>query len=171
MIDCIVWKTEFCRCIRYKVSNFLDKTMESVCGYISVLPGAFSAYRYRALVGAPLQKYFHNINTPMSKCTPFEANQYLAEDRILCFELLAKANENNTLHYDRRAIAETDSPSDLVDLIKQRRRWLNGSLLATVYAILNLSRFLKDGTHSHARKLIISLQFLVQSLTLVVSGC
>lgn len=59
----------------YKVSNFLDKASESVAGYVSVLPGAFSAYRYTALEGAPLDKYFHHIATPMDGLTPFEANQ------------------------------------------------------------------------------------------------
>ena len=47
----------------YKMSNILDKPLESIFAYITVLPGAFSAYRYIALqndaVGeGPLQKYF-----------------------------------------------------------------------------------------------------------------
>lgn len=41
-----------------RVSNLLDKPSEAAVGFIGVLPGAFSSYRYSALQGAPLRTYF-----------------------------------------------------------------------------------------------------------------
>ena len=62
-----------------------------------------------------------------------QGNMYLAEDRILCFELLARKGKAYTLHYVKNAIATTDVPMDMVSLIGQRRRWLNGSFFASLY--------------------------------------
>eukprot|EP00475_Leptophrys_vorax_P042468 TRINITY_DN8004_c0_g1_i1.p2 TRINITY_DN8004_c0_g1~~TRINITY_DN8004_c0_g1_i1.p2 ORF type:complete len:629 (-),score=152.11 TRINITY_DN8004_c0_g1_i1:1995-3881(-) len=144
----------------YKIASILDKTMESVFGYISVLPGAFSAYRYSALLGDPLRMYFHHLKTPLKDQEPFIANMYLAEDRVLCYELVAKKNCNYTLRYVKEAKACTDVPTDLTDLIKQRRRWLNGSLFALLYAMLGWGRLLAQSSHSLPRKLMFSLQFI-----------
>lgn len=58
-------------------------------GYISVLPGAFSAYRFSALQGEPLACYFKG-ETMHDGSDIFTANMYLAEDRILCFEIVTK---------------------------------------------------------------------------------
>lgn len=91
----------------YKISNVLDKPLESAFGYVSVLPGAFSAYRFRAIMGRPLEQYFHGDHT-LSKglgkkgidgMNIFKKNMFLAEDRILCFELVAKAGSKWHLSY------------------------------------------------------------------------
>lgn len=51
---------------------------------------------------------------------------FLAEDRILCFELVAKAKDKWVLGYVKPAKGETDVPESAAELIGQRRRWLNG---------------------------------------------
>jgi chitin synthase len=68
----------------YKVSHALDKASESVTGFISVLPGAFSAYRWIALApdsrgNGPLLTYFKSITSSLDSVGPIAANMYLAE--------------------------------------------------------------------------------------------
>ncbi|OQR80535.1 chitin synthase (Chitin-UDP-GlcNac-transferase), partial [Thraustotheca clavata] len=143
----------------YKISNILDKSTESCFGFISVLPGAFSAYRYKAIQGAPLQAYFKSLTTSMNDLGPFQGNMYLAEDRILCFELLARKNCSWTMMYVKDAIARTDVPTTLVDLINQRRRWLNGSFFAMLYTIFNWGRIFSESHHSFFRGLALMVQY------------
>ncbi|KAJ3219414.1 Chitin synthase, class 2 [Dinochytrium kinnereticum] len=150
----------------YKMSNILDKPLESVFGYISVLPGAFSAYRYTALQGEPLKCYFKGEN-PHGKDVK-EANMYLAEDRILCFELVVKSDSQNVLKYVKSARAETDVPNTLHDLIKQRRRWLNGSFFASVHATMNFMRIFRSG-HSAGRKWVLMMEFIYNGINLLFS--
>jgi chitin synthase len=75
----------------YVTASAIDKALESLLGFVSVLPGAFSAYRWEALQGDPLHAYFKMQDRGRddgavslgSMLTPSEANMYLAEDRIL----------------------------------------------------------------------------------------
>ena len=98
----------------------VDKPLESSFGYVSVLPGAFSAYRYRAILGRPLEQYFHGDHSLAERLGPkgiygmniFTKNMFLAEDRILCFELVAKAGAQWTLSYVKPSKAETDVPGE-----------------------------------------------------------
>jgi chitin synthase len=207
----------------YKISNILDKPMESVFGFISVLPGAFSAYRWEALLNVdgegPLEKYFKgeylhqstqvkpkkkkkdvepegdnlfDANSELHfallkveeeededdereikernfhEAGIFTSNMYLAEDRILCFELVAKKGHDYVLKYVNEAKAETDVPEAIDDFVLQRRRWLNGSLFAAVYAVVHWTKIWKSN-HSLLRKLWFQLEFYYQLVTIIVS--
>ncbi|KAF9999098.1 Chitin synthase, class 1, partial [Entomortierella chlamydospora] len=157
----------------YKMSNILDKPLESVFGYISVLPGAFSAYRYRALQNdpsgqGPLEKYFLGEKFHGSDANIFTANMYLAEDRILCFELVAKRNAAWVLQYVKSAYGETDVPDTVAEFISQRRRWLNGSFFASVYALVHQFDIWRSD-HSTARKLFFHVEFFYSFVSLFFS--
>jgi chitin synthase len=155
----------------YKMSNILDKPLESTFGYISVLPGAFSAYRYTALQNTapgvgPLASYFYGEKMHDGANNIFKANMYLAEDRILCFELVAKPNCAWKLKYVKAAVAETDVPEGVPEFISQRRRWLNGSFFAAVYAMANWWR-LWSSSHSFGRMILFQIQFLYNFIQLL----
>ncbi|ORY91906.1 chitin synthase 2 [Syncephalastrum racemosum] len=146
----------------YKMSNILDKPLESVFGYISVLPGAFSAYRFTALQNdvnghGPLEKYFLGETLHGGDADIFTANMYLAEDRILCYELVAKKDAHYVLHYVNRSYGETDVPDGVAEFISQRRRWLNGSFFAGVYALWHW-RKVWASDHSFIRKLMFMVE-------------
>jgi len=101
----------------YKMSNILDKPLESVFGYITVLPGALSAYRFHALQNdetghGPLSQYFKGETLHGQHADVFTANMYLAEDRILCWELVAKRSERWVLKYVKSCTGETDVPGE-----------------------------------------------------------
>ena len=154
----------------YKMSNILDKPMESVFGYISVLPGAFSAYRFSALQNdvnghGPLEKYFKGeaLHTTGNL---FEKNMYLAEDRILCFELVAKKNERWVLQYCKNAFAVTDVPDGLAEFISQRRRWLNGSFFAGVYSLWHF-RSMWQSRHSCTRLMLLTIETIYNIISLI----
>ncbi|CAG8582051.1 1478_t:CDS:2 [Gigaspora rosea] len=154
------------------MSNILDKPLESVFGYISVLPGAFSAYRYKALQNTspgkgPLASYFKGESMHGSgAANVFDANMYLAEDRILCFELIAKKYESWKLKYVKSAKAETDVPDNVPEFISQRRRWLNGSFFAAFYSVANFTRIWTSGQPFY-RMLMLQLEFMYNAVQLL----
>ncbi|PWN90368.1 putative chitin synthase 1 [Acaromyces ingoldii] len=160
----------------YKMSNILDKPLESSFGYVSVLPGAFSAYRYRAIQGRPLNQYFHGDHTLADRLGKkglhgmgiFTKNMFLAEDRILCFELVAKAGDKWTLSYVKPSKGETDVPEGAAELISQRRRWLNGSFAASIYSLVHFFRIYKSN-HGIVRLFFLHIQAVYNVFNLLFS--
>ncbi|ODH46406.1 chitin synthase 2 [Paracoccidioides brasiliensis] len=154
----------------YKMSNILDKPLESVFGYITVLPGALSAYRYHALQNdstghGPLSMYFKGEMLHGKNADVFTANMYLAEDRILCWELVAKREEQWVLKFVKSAVGETDVPDTVPEFISQRRRWLNGAFFAAVYSLIHFRQIWRTD-HTITRKILLHIEFLYQFVSL-----
>jgi chitin synthase len=155
----------------YKMSNILDKPLESVFGYITVLPGALSAYRYHALQNdengcGPLAQYFKGETLHGHDADVFTANMYLAEDRILCWELVAKKSERWVLKYVRSATGETDVPDAVPEFVSQRRRWLNGAFFAALYSLVHFKQVWATD-HTVVRKMLLHLEFIYQFISLL----
>ncbi|KAJ5886752.1 chitin synthase I [Penicillium subrubescens] len=155
----------------YKLSNILDKPLESAFGFISVLPGAFSAYRYVALQNdkngqGPLERYFLGEKMHGANAGIFTANMYLAEDRILCFEIVSKRKCRWLLQYVKSSTGETDVPDRMAEFILQRRRWLNGSFFAAVYAITHFYQIFRSD-HSFLRKFMLMIEFIYQTIAMI----
>ncbi|RDW69515.1 putative chitin synthase A [Coleophoma cylindrospora] len=155
----------------YKMSNILDKPLESVFGYITVLPGALSAYRYHALQNdhtghGPLSQYFKGETLHGQNADVFTANMYLAEDRILCWELVAKRDERWVLKYVKSCTGETDVPDAVPEFVSQRRRWLNGAFFAAVYSLVHF-RQIWQTDHTLGRKILLHIEFVYQFIQLM----
>ncbi|RIB11533.1 glycosyltransferase family 2 protein [Gigaspora rosea] len=162
----------------YKMINILDKPFESVFGYITTLPEAFSAYRYIALqnitndkgeVEGPLTSYFKSeINNVKKRRSIFAANMYHARGHILSLELVTKRGCSWLLHYVKSSKAEINVPEEVCGLINQRIRWLSGSLFANFYAITHFYYIWRSG-HSFGRKLFLLIEMVFQAYKFVFS--
>jgi chitin synthase len=73
---------------------------------------------------------------------------------------------NRVLRYVKSAVGVTDVPDGLPEFIGQRRRWLNGSFFAAVYAIAHTPQILWSG-HSAGRKTMLMIETLYNIINLV----
>jgi len=92
----------------------------------------------------------------------------LAEDRIMCLEIIAKKNWNYILDYIPGWKALTDAPNTLTQLIKQRRRWFNGSMFASFHVLANMCRIWKR-SNSCCRNIGYMVLYLYMLVNMLVS--
>jgi chitin synthase len=143
-----------------------------------VLPGAWSAYRYKALHKSDRYEpnllehsYFKMLLNPNIEEKDFkEANMYLAEDRILSLGIYCQPHEKYYLKYVPNAIAKTDPMKSHEDLMKQRRRWINSSMFAFLYVWKNYQYHASLSHHSGLDKYLwLNLAMLTSMLSLIIT--
>lgn len=72
----------------------------------------------------------------------------------------------HSLHYVKSAKASTDVPTSVPEFISQRRRWLNGSLFASIHATVFFFRIWTSG-QGFFRKIWLQLEFLYNAIQLI----
>ena len=154
--------------VEYTFSHIFDKALESCFGYIGVLPGAFSAYRWDALDNGPLINFYFKTMTCPEMMNCYYSNIYLAEDRVLSLAIVSKPGTQYLLKFVHPAYAETDVPEKLFVLLSQRRRWINGSWFALIDTWLNFGKISKSH-HTRWRRIWMTIEFLYYTATILVS--
>ena len=158
--------------VEYKFSHILDKALESIIGFISVLPGAFSGYNYKCLepdnLDGPLWGHYFFSLRMKNNISCYKANIYLAEDRILCSALVFSKTYPNILKYNSNAQAETDAPDTMFKLLSQRRRWINGSWFALFHSISMIGDMC-ESKHTCPRKSIFFCQIIYYIINVLYS--
>ncbi|KAL4468647.1 hypothetical protein ABPG74_005150 [Tetrahymena malaccensis] len=144
----------------YTMAHMVDKNFESLLGFLHVLPGAWSAYRYEALEvkfsnrqNLLQRKYFKQlVNPDKLEGNIKEANMFLAEDRILCLGIYCQPDSNFTLKFIPDAKAFTDPVGTLEEFMNQRRRWINSTMFALDYVLKHYSFHVEESSHSSTEK-------------------
>ncbi|WP_159077920.1 addiction module [Dickeya sp. Secpp 1600] len=123
-------------------------------GYMEVVPGQCSLIRYATFsmpsstTSSPLQRYLRGLH-PQGL---LEHNQFLAEDRVLGFEIVRESIPPSTTEYRSDAMLETDPCHTFAELVRQRRRWINSTLAVRATTLLALPGLWRQNTLSSARK-------------------
>lgn len=126
---------------------------EVLVGYLTAIPGQFCFIRSEAFIGKPnySSKKKETDNSPsenyfrgLKPLDPFQSIMFLAEDRILGFEIMSSKQNDWQLVNVPTAIAITDACNSFNELLQQRRRWYNSEFSCNLWMIVNIQNFIKN---------------------------
>jgi len=136
MITCITSDNPsflaFYQDMEYVSGQIFWRNFENITGTTSCLPGAFTIMKWTS---------FDNISTEYFNKTKYDDSFdyqrfYLGEDRYMTHLLMEK--EPWKQGFCEAARCKTEAPSDLLGLLKQRRRWFLGHISNDTWMISSL---------------------------------
>ncbi|ORZ37623.1 chitin synthase-domain-containing protein, partial [Catenaria anguillulae PL171] len=122
----------------YIFMQFGTRLPEVVFGAVTCLPGALTAIKYQTMCELA-EVYF---NQPDVDSTFEFCRRKLGEDRFLT-HLAMEHLPSHSIGFIPDAIAKTEAPGNFYDLLRQRRRWLLGSLANELYCVTTPSFWIK----------------------------
>lgn len=127
----------------YLWEKVADWPIGNACRYLEVVPGQCSLIRWESFCAdngtrTPLDEYLRGL-TPQGL---LECNLFLAEDRVMGFELVKHGQQSSTVRYCPEAPVETDLCPNFCELVRQRRRWINSTVAARLSSVTQLPKLL-----------------------------
>ena len=147
----------------YVYGHIIDKSFESFFGMVYVLPGAYASFRWEAIrkdEGA-MDNYLDSLFIKLvlreryresDEFTIELANMCLAEDQMLTFEVNTKAKHKFISRFIPDSVVLTDPVKTFNVLMKQRKRWINGSWFAFTLILSVYWKRMSETTHHWIRK-------------------
>jgi chitin synthase len=127
-----------------QLENMLQQPFDTLTQLRSgVVRGGLFAYRLVALSDkdgeTPLSEYY-GIEKSLGKETSlFWATRFFVEEKILSWALLTSRFAWKTILVNTATVSN-DVPEDIVDLVLQRRRWINGSFWGSFQELFSLTQ-------------------------------
>ncbi len=128
----------------FEMANAVYNGAFSFGGFMPVIPGPCGLYRATDLLKDSVRDwYFGVVNEEPDKTGIVLGNLRIAEDRILSYASVIKAEETKLMAFNPLAVFYFEAETDLQKFILQRRRWINGSVAGYIYLLFqNYSHFL-----------------------------
>lgn len=161
----------------FQRESFLMKPKEIVAGYLTILPGQFSMMRWKALAesnpeperyqdnhhSTPLTHYFQGLG----KLDIFKSNMFLTEDRVLGFGIVTALEHSWRLAHLPSVAVITEPCESLSELLKQRRRWFNGSFACGLWVSVQTIKYLMNPIAKNGTKIRLLRNLPTAFLTLL----
>eukprot|EP01083_Nonionella_stella_P268571 907984_1 len=138
-------------------------------GFMPVIPGPCGFYRSKYMLRDKVRGwYFDKINekNDMNNVNLITGNMKLAEDRILTITSILNCKESVRHSLIHDCIFYFDPQPNLTQLMKQRRRWINGSIATVLYVLQNVA--FGEWQVNWLRKVYVLCTFYIQLVMYVV---
>lgn len=139
--------------MEYLHGQLFERSVESICGALTCLPGALTILRFSAF--RRMAKYYFADQVEQYEDLFDYAKCHLGEDRWLTHLFMIGAKERYQIQLCTTAFCKTEAVQTFMSLLKQRRRWFLGFItnetclltdarLWRRYPLLCLARFLQN---------------------------
>ena len=148
----------------FETSNVVYVGAFSLGGFLPVVPGPCGMYRASVLLQPAVRDwYFDIVNQEPNKTGLVLGNLRIAEDRILTYSVVLKAQVESYMRFVPLAIFYFEAETDLRQLLLQRRRWINGSVAGYLFLLFfGFTNFTTWKTYFVVRKLYVWFLLMCQ---------